>query len=53
MGVGSFDRAPQTVLWIEKFRIQNSNLAVITAKSVKICFKMLKPLTVAKFKFEQ
>ena len=30
MGVGSFDRVSQTVLWIEKFKIQNSNLIVIT-----------------------
>ena len=30
MGDGLFDRAPQTVLWIEKFKIQNSNLIVIT-----------------------
>ena len=36
MGVGSFDRASQTVLWIEKFKIQNSNLAVITVKTVKV-----------------
>ena len=32
--VTSFDRAPQTVLWIEKFKIQNSNLTVITVKTV-------------------
>ena len=53
MGVSSFDRAPQTVLWIEKFKIQNSNQNVITVKTVKTRFWMLKPLTVAKFKFEQ
>ena len=53
MGVSSFDRAPQTVLWIEKFKIQNSNLTVITVKIGKTRFWMLKPLTVAKFKFEQ
>ena len=53
MGVSPFDRAPQTVLWIEKLKIQNSNLTVITIKSVKTRFWMLKPLTVAKFKFEQ
>ena len=38
MGVGSFDRAPQTVLWIEKFRFQNSKFTVITVKFVKTCF---------------
>ena len=53
MGVDSFDRAPKTVLWIEKFSFQNSNFTVITIKFVKTCFWMLKPLTVSKFKFKQ